>query len=226
MITLLPIIILFIAAFLIVRLLFPIRFKALSAKRFYQLIAVYIAVGFIAICIFPYLPNAQHIALSDQEVEEKLEEKRYILELLNEKRVEEAQAYLQEQWTFTATQDEVVLDNNNNEQGFSMMRLIIEWRDDAASNEIYASYYQLPYAYAGMDMTNYFIAPQLSFANNVLSIVEIENRITYNRVIPDLWLLQEHYGAHSWEDSSQILYLNVPKHINIVDKSGMIYDIH
>lgn len=225
MITLLPIIILFIVAFLIVRLLFPIRFKALSARRFYQLIAVYIAVGFMAICIFPYLPNAQHIALSDREVEEKLEEKRYILEQLNEKRVEEVTAYLQEQWTFTATQNEVVLDNNN-EQGFSMMRLIIEWRDDAASNEIYASYYQLPYAYAGMDMTNYFITPQLSFANDVLSIVEIENRVTYNRVIPDLWLLQEHYEDHGWEDSSQILYLNVPKHINIVDKSGMIYNIH
>ncbi|WP_107838428.1 hypothetical protein [Metasolibacillus meyeri] len=71
------------------------------------------------------------------------------------------------------------------------------------------------------------ISCQISFANNVLSIVEIENRVTYNLVMLDIWQLEEYYessrGSYSRNDGPQILYLNIPKHINIINKSGMIY---
>ncbi|KYG89266.1 hypothetical protein A0U40_13090 [[Bacillus] sp. KCTC 13219] len=206
------------------------RFQATFNERFYKLLVIYVVIGLIATVCFPYLPNAQKAILSDKEIKEKLDEIEYLNQLVQEKRFDEINPdYLKEQLTFTVTNEELTLKSN---MEFLGTHVIVTWRDDKTSNDVYASYYEFPFIFSGIDVTNNVSAPQIHFEKDTLLISEINREIIYHRVIPKIWTIEHYYerfdneGYSNYGMGQQIIHLNVPKHINIIDNSGMIQYIY
>ncbi|WP_042470172.1 hypothetical protein [Bacillus ndiopicus] len=232
-ISLVPILIFIFIIFVIVNGLgrLPLRFKTLFTKRFYQLLAVYILIGLIATFAFPYLPNAQKALLSEKEIKKKLDESQYLEQLVLKKRFAEIDpAYLKEERTFTVPTEELIVKTNLD---YPATRIIVTWRDDATSNDIYASYYEFPFIFSGIDVTDQVVIPEISFKSNILSLFEREGQATYRRIVPEISLFGGYYSMHSTDEKyynyvmgQQMLHLNVPKHINIIDNSGMIQYIY
>ncbi len=127
----------------------------------------------------------------------------------------------------TLPTDELTLTTNLE---YPATRVVVTWRDDPNSNEIFASYYEFPFVFSGIDITDKIVAPEMTLDDSTLSIVEKrEVKVTYHHIQPNIEILENYYENHSNEEryhnylmGQQMLHLNVPKHINIIDNSGMI----
>ncbi|MEO4053725.1 hypothetical protein [Solibacillus sp. CAU 1738] len=234
MISFLPIIVMLILIFIIIAAIrrLSARIKIWTPKRIYIFLGMYIVIGVVLMIAMPYLPNVKKEVLSEQEVKEKLDEAEFLTQLVQEKRFDEIDpAYLKNEWSMELPTDELILTTNRE---YSSVHVIVTWRDEPASNEIFASYYEFPFIFSGIDMTDKVVAPQMELQGNTLAIVEKDQLpVTYHRIQPTLEILENHYENQNENQlnaviysnylmGQQMLHLNVPKHINIIDNSGMI----
>lgn len=204
------------------------RIKIWTPKRIYVFVGIYIVVGIILMFALPYLPNAKKQVLSEQEVQIKLEEAEHLEQLVQQKRFAEIDAsYLKKDWTMTLPTDELTLTTNLERPA---TQVVVTWRDDPNSNDIFGNYYEFPFIFSGLDITDKNVAPEMTLDGSTLSIVEKrEVKVTYHRIQPTITTLENYYrmyvnddSYHSYLMGQKMLHLNVPKHINIIDNSGMI----
>lgn len=204
------------------------RIKIWTPKRIYVFLGIYIAVGFVMMLALPYLPNAKEQVLSEQEIQNKLEEAEHLEQLVQQKRFTEIDpSYLKKELTMTLPTNELTLTANLE---YPATRVVVTWRDDPNSNAIFASYYEFPFIFSGIDVTNKIVTPEMVLDGSTLSIVEKRQvEVTYHRIQPNIITLEKYYENqsnkvkyHSYLMGQQMLHLNVPKHINIIDNSGII----
>ena len=222
----LPIIIMLIVFVLVFKgiRLVSLRIKIWTPKRIYVFVGIYLVVGIVLMLALPYLPNAKKQVLSEQEIQNKLDEAEHLEQLVQQKRFAEIDAsYLKKEWTMKLPTDELTLTTNLERPA---TQVVVTWRDDPNSNDIFANYYEFPFIFSGIDITDKIVAPEMTLDGSNLSIVEKrEVKVTYHRIQPNIETLENYSNEkkyHSYLMGQQMLHLNVPKHINIIDNSGMI----
>ncbi|MCH7323792.1 O-antigen ligase family protein [Solibacillus sp. MA9] len=211
------------ATVIILLVIFMAKFRIWKPKRTVYLVLVYIACGVVA---FVYLAVAsQNIEkvesmafleaqqAKNEEITERLEMRDF--SVLNEEDVKFTVK-------FTPTTEDVYI---NREQELRYIHTYINWVD-TADHEITASYYEMPTYLNRVDTTPYVKQPSITFSNNTIYIEDENTKVTMKSIDMSVTMLSNAVNEYRSSDlanrliGNRILYLNVPKHFNIIDSSG------
>lgn len=211
------------AAVIIILAIFMTKFRIWKPKRTFYFATVYIACGLVA---FIYLAfGSQNIkrAESAEFIKQQQEENTKLLESLQHRDfsvLKEEQLKFTE--TFEATAEDVTI--SRVQLNYSIPT-VINWTD-ATDNKITVSYYETPFYMSGIDVSSYSKQPKITFSNNTIFIQEQDAKVSVNMVDMSVQMLENVETMGTVNDSvdqligKRILYLNVPKHFNIIDNDG------
>ena len=186
----------------------------------------YIALGVIAFISLPFIAEDEQKVMSEQEiasVKQQVDETNTYVVNNEWENIDEA--YKKDEFTIVAHSANIdvkfdTFSTNTN--------VYVTWAD-RDTNEIQATYYELPMISSGINVTNDLPATKFDFANDVLTIKEVETELTYYTMKPTLIIVENFIDTFNYEGSlhsyfigNRILHLNVPKHMHIMDESGWI----
>ena len=126
------------------------------------------------------------------------------------------------------TSDEVTF-TREAEDTYGNVYVLIDWREDAISNEIYAKTYQTPYIFRGKDLTKELTKNQFEFTDNKLLVKDPSvQTFTYNSISPKIEIVENLQAIYTndpvvdnYVTGTTFLYLNVPNHVTIIDEGKL-----
>ena len=189
----------------------------------------YIGLGLFALIYLFFTSNEDIKIVSSEEIQEiTKDEMQFYNFFMSEKEDKFNDNYLVDEWSMEFTSDEVTLAKEV-EDTYGNVFVLIDWRDDASSNEIYAKTYQTPYIFRGINLTSELTKNQFEFTGDKLLVKNPPvQQFTYNSINPKIEILenlQAMYSNNSVVDNSvtgtTFLYLNVPNHVTIIDEGEL-----
>lgn len=163
-----------------------------TVKRISIIITGYIGLGLIA---YMYLAlsltgNNEYKTLSSEEIERIMIDENQFSSSLSQKQGDQFdERYLVDEWSMKLSSDEVTL-LRESEDTYGRIYVLIDWRDDAGSNEIYVKTYQIPHVNRGIDLTKEVTNNQFKFADDTLIVKKPpEKQLIFNNINPKIEML-------------------------------------
>lgn len=207
-----------------------IRKSFWTVKKITIVIIGYMGLGLVALTYLSLDSSDEYNVVSSAEVQEVIKDNRQFYNYIAEKReVKFNEKYLVDDWSMELSSDEVTLVRES-EDTYGRVFVLIDWRDDATSNEIYGKTYQIPHINSGIDLTKELTKNQFEFMDNRLVVKKPPAQLlTFNRVSPKIEILEwniqklysDDYGVDNSVTGSTFLYLNVPNHVTIIDEGEL-----
>lgn len=202
------------------------RLSAWTPKRTWIFVGGYIALGIIAFLSLPFIADNKVKIMSEQEItvlKQQVDETNTYAANNEWENIDKV--YKKDAFTFVTRSSTFDLKFDT----FSTNTYVYVTWADRESNEIQATYYELPMISSGINVTNDLPATNIAFANDVLTIKESETELTYYTMQPKLTMVENYIETFNYEGAlhhyfigNRILHLNVPKHITIMDESGWL----
>ncbi|MEK4227987.1 hypothetical protein [Solibacillus sp. FSL H8-0538] len=224
--------VMFIPAIIIVTRNVLSRFKIWTPKRVFTFIGVYIGVGVISFIGLAIMSDNHTKILSEEKVRQVQEEYVEMQTFVENNDLEKINPdYLKKQRSYVLPTNELTV--YIDEKSYST-KVYVTWRDDPESNEILADSYLFPHIVSGIDVSSEVPLIGSTFDDSALYVKEDGIELKYYSLYSKIQILDNYYENHYiniWPKSSsnfnslvgqQMLHLNVPKHINIIDNSGLI----
>lgn len=208
---------------------FSKRSKLWTIKRLWTFIIIYIVAGLVSMFILLFSVNSSDEVLEQEELRDVIKEEEEVWGFLFENRIDEIDTKLiVDEWTYNLPTDEIVITPKNVEDG--SISIYVSKREDPQSNEIYATLIQTPYTFNGIDVTDKIVERTIEFQNSELIFGEQEEiELIYNQLDPTLYMIEDFRGMdlddndiYNYVTGMEILYLNVPEHINIIDEDEIV----
>lgn len=198
-----------------------------TPKRIWLFVAGYVGVGIVAFLYLTFSTTEEKILVSDKEIEAMQLREDEVKEYAANNEWEKIDpAYIKEQRSFLVETKEVELKIDSNVYSPS----IYITTSEAATNEIVATYYELPHFVSGIDVTEEILPAEIKFDQAILSLQEQPTELTYYTLKPTLMMIEDNLDGvysstnhHRYFIGQRILHLNVPRHIHIIDNSGWAY---
>lgn len=205
---------------------FLTRMSVWTPRRTWGFVGGYIGLGFVAFMSLPFIAgDAQQVLLREEiaEVKQQVDEANTHVanndwELVNP-------AYKKETFTFTADGSNITV----KQESPSDNTMIYVTLADRTTNDIEATYYELPIISSGINLTDELPPTAIEFEQNILTVKDEELELTYYTMKPTLMVVENFIEPFHYEDAlhhyfigNRILHLNVPKHMHIIDESGWI----
>lgn len=224
---LLPLIIIVIFFIIIPKL----KFNFFSYRTITILVGVYILFGLISFTALKISAKEEHQGLLEDEVNLEFNEEE-LWSLIDQNRVNEIdKKYIIEEWSFKVPEKRFSIVMNDEVYGINV---VVQYRDDPNSQEIFAKMYQIPYFIEGINIPEKAITLPKSVydsSKNQLTIIGApEQSLNFYKLDNSILILEENFYTTepsvdiSYSSGSTILYLNVPKHITIIDRGGIVID--
>lgn len=201
-----------------------------TVKRIGIIVIGYSGLGIIALIYLALTSNGNYDTLSGEEIEQIMIDENKFSELWNEKQGDKfAERYLVDEWSMRLSSDEVTF-LRESEDTYGRIYVLIDWRDDADSNEIYAKTYQIPFVFKGIDLSKEITKNQFEFTDDTLIVKKpVVQQFTFNSINPKIELVEWNMQAVYSQDQivknavtgSTYLYLNVPNHVTIIDEGKL-----
>ena len=194
-----------------------------SQKITVVIVSVYILVGLLAMVFLGQQQSALPI-LSDEQLtkirkgEEQINRAYadFIYTDIDEK-------YVVETWEYELQRDSITIDNLNETSGYSPIIVVQQSEEDGRT--VYVTYYRTPHIINGMDVTKYVKAPTVSFEEDTFSVTWGDRvELRFNQVMPNIEMIDSRYYQYEGENllnrnyGRQVLYLNIPKDVHIINR--------
>lgn len=207
------------AVFIILLGVFMSKFRIWKPKRTFYFVLIYALCGLVAFTYLLIASKDMQQAESKDVILQQIAENEAMAERLQKR---DFTALKQEQLQFTKTFEPTAEDVKvNRDAVLRHIHTVINWVD-TAEDTITASYYETPIYIKRIEMTPYVKQPDITFENNTIFIRDLERRVKTKTINMSLEMIQE----EKWTDQTdgfvgnRILYLNVPKQFNIIDSGG------
>lgn len=219
----------FIVIFLVVSIGIKFTKNFWTVKKIYIGISCYIVLGLLALLYLSISDYEQKESLSKNETKRLVQEENKFWEMIAQNQVNELnEEFLIDEKTYELSTSELILESSSGQ--YNGVEVIVKYRDDSSSNQIYAKTYQIPYVFRNIDLTNRIGEQKMELLNNKLIIHDrAEQQISFYRYTPSIQLVEKYFGKDlmgEFNDDSiiglTILYLNVPNHVNIIDEGDLI----
>lgn len=202
-----------------------------TAKRISIVTIGYIGLGLIAFIYLTFTNNNDdYKVLTSEEIEQLMKDEIEFNNFFSQKHGDKFnEKYLVDEWSMELSTDEVTFERES-EDTYGRVFVLIDWRNDEASNEIYAKTYQIPYVYEGIDLTKELTKDQFEFTGDKLIVKKPPvQQFTFNSISPKMEMLEMNVQMPSASDDilnnaavgSTFLYLNVPSHVTIIDEGEL-----
>lgn len=205
---------------------FVTRMSIWTPKRTWLFVGGYIGLGFLAFISLPFIAGDAQKVLSREEIavlQEQVDEAN--AHAMNNDWSLIDEAYKKEQFTFTANGSNITVKQDS--APYNTL-IYVTWVD-RATNDIEATYYELPVISSGVNLTNDIPPTAITFEQDVMTVKDEETELTYYTMKPTLMVVENFIESFHYEDAlhdyfigNRILHLNVPKHMNIIDENGWI----
>ncbi|MGE7021829.1 hypothetical protein [Solibacillus cecembensis] len=196
-----------------------------TPKRTSWVMIIYFMLGVISFIGILIMPDKTMKVLSEQQLKVALAEEKKLDELYWADKFDQIPAdyfVFANSYEGTAEDIEITLaDNSYN------TRVAVTW-NDSKSNNIVATYYEMPIIYNRIDISKDLEPPTIEFKDNHFYISEVEKKVEFYTIQAKLEMLEPinmgymQYGEFDRFIGNRILHLNVPKHFNIIDNSGRV----
>ena len=207
------------AVFIILLGVFMSKFRIWKPKRTFYFVLIYALCGLVAFTYLLIASKDMQQAESKDVILQQIAENEAMTERLQKR---DFTALKQEQLQFTKTFEPTAEDVTvNRDAVLRHIHTVINWVD-TPEDTITASYYETPIYIKRIEMTPYVKQPDITFENNTIFIRDLESRVKTKTINMSLEMIQE----EKWTDltdgfvGNRILYLNVPKQFNIIDSGG------
>lgn len=227
MMSLLPILIMFILLFIVIFLSVSKGIKL--KKALWWVVVGYILVGIVALIYLVLSTKDAYTLLSKEEMQHILKEQKKNWSLIDQDRVDELNKddYLIDKLSYTLPTDELFI--NAISQNYLDVRVVVKWRDDPTTNEIFVEAYRIPYVLEGLDLTDKLPENLFDFSNSELIIYDVPKiDLSFYKLSPTIEMVENFRGwdlgkeeIFNYSVGTTILYLNVPKHVTIIDEDGL-----
>ncbi|WP_332647497.1 hypothetical protein [Lysinibacillus sp. 54212] len=199
-----------------------VKWKSSSSKITVVIISVYILVGLLAMVAMGQQQSALPI-LSDEELmkiskgEEQINKAYadFIYTDIDEK-------YVVETWEYELQGDSITIENSSEKSEYSS-EFVVQ-RSEEEGRAIYVTYYRTPHIIRGMDVTKYVKTPIVSFEQDTLSVTRGDGvELQFYQVMPEMEIMDFKYYRYEMmslrdrDYGRQVLYLNIPKDVHIID---------
>ncbi|MFC7688021.1 hypothetical protein [Ureibacillus sp. GCM10028918] len=209
-----------------------IRKNFWTVKRIGIVIIVYIGLGLMALTYLSLASSDEYNIVSTAEVQEIIKDERQFYNYIAEKReVKFNEKYLVDDWSMELSSDEVTFIRES-EDTYGRVFVLIDWRDDATSNKIYAKTYQIPHINSGIDLTKEITEDQFEFTGDQFIVKKPSpsaQQFTFNSISAKIEMLEwniptlysDEYVVDNSVTGSTFLHLNVPNHVTIIDEGEL-----
>lgn len=202
------------------------RIKVWTPKRIFLLLGSYISLGLIS-CLGVALmsDNSKSKLLTEAEIQQNLDESASFEQSILKGQLPEIPSDYKTEQRYNVTSGELVVELAENTYA---TRIYLTYRDDPQSNDVIVSYYKFPYIFSGLDVTNEISPLKFSYDNSTLKVWEPSSELEYYKIDPQIKIIQEYQNksgisiTYNHLIGNNMLHLNVPKHINIIENSGVI----
>lgn len=202
------------------------RMSIWAPKRIWIFAGSYIALGFIAFISLPFIAGNEQRILAEQEIATvKQQVDLASTQAANNEWDKIDEAYKKAEYVFEAEESTIDVQAD---MASANVYVYVTWNEEKTNN-ITATYYELPTITSGIDITNELLPTQVQFEQDVLTIKEPQVELTYYTLRPTLTVVENFVDTFNYDGSlhnyfigHRILHLNVPKHITIMDNSGWL----
>nr|WP_106782245.1 hypothetical protein [Lysinibacillus timonensis] len=200
-----------------------------TVKRNKIFLLSYIGLGAICFIILFFATEGEPERVSKEEMQAVLVNQDKIWQMFDSKNIEEIdEAFLAKESSYELPTNKLTISPIYTDiYGVS---IVVEKREDPASNEIFAKTYVTPHILEGYDLTEYVQFDRFEFKDSELIINQVpQQKVQYYKVTPTMEILEqfrdwdlENDDIYNYATGSTILFLNVPEHVKIIDESGYI----
>lgn len=198
------------------------KFRIWKPKRTLYFFIAYAICGLAAYIFISFTSNDMNRAVSEETIRQQQTENEQMIERLQLRDYTVLKdQHLKFTKTFEPTEEDVTVNRDEELRGINT---VINWVNTDES-VITASYYETPMYTDRIPINSYVKQPTITFENNTIFIKDTEYRLKVKLVSLSLEMLDD----ESWTSKrdgfvgNRILYLNVPKHFNIIDSGGGWY---
>ena len=202
------------------------RFKVWTPKRIFLLLGCYIGLGLISCVGIAFMSdNSKAKQLTEAEIQQHLDESASFEQSILKGQLPEIPSDYKTEQIYNVTSGELIVELAENTYA---TRVYLTYRDDPQSNDVIVSYYKFPYILSGLDVTNEITPLKFSYDNSTLKVWEPSSELEYYTIDPQIKFIQEYQDGsgisitYNHLIGNNMLHLNVPKHINIIENSGVI----
>ena len=202
------------------------RFKVWTPKRIFLLLGCYIGLGLISFLGVALMSdNSKAKQLTEAEIQQHLDESASFEQSILKGQLPEIPSDYKMEQIYNVTSGELIVELAENTYA---TRVYLTYRDDPQSNDVIVSYYKFPYIVSGLDVTNEITPLKFSYDNSTLKVWEPSSELEYYTIDPRIKMIQEYQNSsgisvtYNHLIGNNMLHLNVPKHINIIENSGVI----
>lgn len=219
-------VLLLISILLLFWLVSKFRVKFPAYKTIGIFICIYLFIGCISFIYVQVSPTETYPVVTKDEIDFLSKEEAKIWSLVDANRADEInKKFLKDEWSFEVENNRFSVVNEPEDIGG--LNVVVQWRDDPDSKEIFAKIYQIPSIIEGIDTTNKIVLPKIEFnpRENQLTINDITQKINFYKFSNSSILLDMNSRAGVSDEvfiGNTIQYLNVPKHVTIIDEGGWI----
>lgn len=206
--------------------------KIWTVKRIAIIIVCYIAIGLASMALLMITAKDENKLVEKEELQTLLDDQQLNWELIDQNRLDELNdKYLIREWSYKLPTNELEVRYEGEDEYYPGQFIVVKWRDEPNSNDIYAKKFKMPYIFDGIDVTKRLPEVPMEFRNSELVIEDIaETKVTLYKLEPTVKMIKnfrswdlENEDIYNYVTGNYILYLNVPKHINIIDRYGFIH---
>lgn len=202
------------------------RFKVWTPKRIFLLLGSYISLGLIScLGIALMLDDSKFRLLTEAEIQQHLDESASFEQSIEKGQLPDIPAKYKTEQVYNVESGELVVELAENTYA---TRVYLTYRDDPQSNDVIVSYYKFPYIFSDLDVTDEITPLKFSYDNSTLKVWEPRSELEYYTINPRIKIIQEYQDksgisiTYNHLLGNNMLHLNVPKHINIIENSGVI----
>lgn len=205
---------------------FLTRMSIWTPKRTWVFIGGYIGLGLLSFISLPFIAGDAQKVLSREEIAELMQQVDEVnAHVANNDWSLIDEAYKKETFTFTADGSNITV----KQQSPPDNTFIYVTLADRTTNEIEATYYELPIISSGVNLTDEIPPTAITFEQDVITVKDEEIELMYYTLKPTLMVAENFIKPFHYEDAlhhyfigNRILHLNVPKHMHIIDENGWV----
>lgn len=208
------------AAVVIVLAILMTKFRIWRPKRTFYFALIYMACGLVAFVYLAFVSQNIDRAESTEFLKQQREENIKLSERLQHRDFSVLkEEHLKFTKTFEATAEDVTI--SRVQLNYSI-QTVINWTD-ATDHKITVSYYETPFYMKRINISPYSKQPKITFSNNTIFIQNQDTKVSMKMMDMSVQMLENIEIMGTVTDSvdgligNRILYLNVPKHFNIID---------
>lgn len=202
------------------------KFPAYKSIRIF--ICLYILIGMISFIYVQFSPKEEYTLVSKDEIERLKMEKEKSWSLIDQNRANEInKEFLKEEWSFEVRDNKFSVINTAED-----INVVVQWRDDPNSKEIFAKTYHIPSIVEGIDITTKIQLSESKYdaTKNQLIITDSpRQKLNFYKFNNSFVVLgnvnsanHESYEADEFSLGTTFLYLNIPKNVTIIDEGGIV----